>query len=223
MSENGLDSLQGLVDLGVIDVVHRALMAGKEAQVFLVSSGGQQRVAKVYKEAEHRSFKHRSTYAEGRRVKNTRRQRAMDKRTRYGRAQEEEAWKSAEVDAIYRLAEAGVRVPQPYDFIDGVLVMELIADERGEPAPRLVDVSLEPDEARDLFQVLVREVVRMLCAGLVHGDLSDFNVLLSADGPVIIDFPQAVDAASNNNARQLLIRDASLALQRMIEVTEAAG
>jgi len=131
----------------------------------------------------------------------------MDKRSRYGRAQEEEAWMSAEVDAIYRLSAAGVRVPQPYHFIDGVFVMELIADAQGEPAPRLVDVTLTGDEARALFQQLVREVVRMLCAGLVHGDLSDFNVLLAADGPVIIDFPQAVDAASNNNARKLLLRD----------------
>jgi len=212
---NAPNSLSGLQDLGVIDEVVRPLMSGKEAQVFLVARGGEHRVAKVYKEANDRSFKNRVAYTEGRRVRNTRRQRAMDKRTRYGRAQEEEAWMSAEVDAIYRLSAAGVRVPQPYHFIDGVFVMELIADAHGEPAPRLVDVTLTGDEARSLFQQLVREVVRMLCAGLVHGDLSDFNVLLSADGPVIIDFPQAVDAAKNNNARKLLIRDVNN-LQRFL-------
>ncbi len=196
-----------MLDLGVIDEVLRPLMSGKEAQVYLVRSGEEHRVAKVYKDAENRSFKHRSAYTEGRRHRNSRRQRAMDKRSRYGRAEEEEAWRSAEVDAIYRLAAAGVRVPRPFDFIDRVLVMQLVADEHGQPAPRLVDLTLSASEARDIFQQLVREVTRMLCAGLVHGDLSDFNVLMSADGPVIIDFPQVVEAASNNNAQRLLIRD----------------
>jgi RIO kinase 1 len=201
------ESLQDLLDLGVIDEVIRPLMSGKEAQVYLVVQGGEHRVAKIYKEAQNRSFRQLSTYSEGRRYKNSRRQRAMGKRTRYGKEQEEIAWKSAEVEAIHRLSAAGVRVPRPYDFVDGVFVMELVADHRGEPAPRLVDLHFTPDEARDVFQQLVREVVRMLCAGLVHADLSDFNVLIAEDGPVIIDFPQAVEAAANNNARKLLIRD----------------
>jgi RIO kinase 1 len=201
------EALVPLVDMGVVDEVLRPLMAGKEAQVFLVRVGDELRVAKVYKEANHRSFKHRSAYAEGRGVRNTRSQRAMAKRSRYGRAEEEAAWRSAEVDAIHRLAAWDVAVPTPYDFVEGVFVMSLVADENGEPAPRLVDVDLTRGEATRLFERLVREVVKMLCAGLIHGDLSDFNVLIGVDGPVIIDFPQAVDAAANNNARRLLVRD----------------
>ena len=201
------DSLEGLVDVGIIDEVIRPLMSGKEAQVYLVSAGGELRVAKVYKQAQNRSFRQRAMYAEGRRVKNSRRQRAIDKRSKYGREEEEQAWKSAEVDAIHILADAGVRVPRPYDFVDGVLVMELIADEYGEPAPRLVDVRLTAEEAHQVLHDVVREVCRMLCAGLVHGDLSDFNILVTPTGLVIIDFPQAVDAAANNNAKKLLIRD----------------
>jgi RIO kinase 1 len=201
------ESLETLLDQGVIHRVVRPLMSGKEAQVFLVEVEGDLRVAKVYKESDNRSFKHRAEYTEGRRVRNSRSQRAMSKRSRYGRQQEEEAWKNAEVDAIYRLRAADVAVPEPFAYVDGVLVMELVADERGEPAPRLVDVQLEQEEAEELFQILLREVVKMLCAGLVHGDLSDFNVLLAAQGPVIIDFPQAVDAAANRNARKLLVRD----------------
>ena len=201
------ESLEDLIDQGVIHRVVRPLMAGKEAQVFLVEIEGVQRVAKIYKDSAHRSFKHRSVYTEGRRVKNTRSQRAMSKRSRFGRAQEEEAWKNAEVDAIYRLRAAGVAVPEPIAYVDGVLVMELVADERGEPAPRLVDVQLTRDEARDIFDRVLRDVVRMLCEGLVHGDLSDFNVLLAESGPVIIDFPQAIEAAANRNARRLLVRD----------------
>ena len=201
------EALLDLVDLGILDEIVRPLMAGKEAQVFLVWQGDKLRVAKVYKEARDRSFRQLATYTEGRRTRNTRNQRAMNRKSRYGKTQVQEAWKSAEVDAIYRLSAAGVRVPTPYDFVDGVLVMELITDQHGEPAPRLVDVTLSADEAREVFQQLIREVVRMLCAGLVHGDLSDFNVLMGPDGPVIIDFPQAVEAAANNNARRLLLRD----------------
>jgi len=201
------DSLLDLEDLGIIDRIVRPLMAGKEAQVYLVYQGEHLRVAKVYKEARDRSFRQLATYTEGRRTRNSRNQRAMNRKSRFGKTQVQEAWKSAEVDAIYRLSAAGVRVPEPFDFVDGVLVMELIADAHGEPAPRLVDVQLEPDEARDVFQSLIRDVVRMLCAGLVHGDLSDFNVLMGPEGPVIIDFPQAVEAAANNNARRLLLRD----------------
>ncbi|WP_437512952.1 PA4780 family RIO1-like protein kinase [Sorangium sp. So ce1099] len=200
-------NLMSLVDEGLIDEVVRPLMSGKEAVVFLVRSGGELRVAKVYKEAQNRSFKNRAAYTEGRRVRNSRDQRAMGKRSRYGRAQDEAAWRSTEVDMIYRLRDAGVRVPTPYHAIDGVLVMELVVDADGSPAPRLAEMSLDRDQAMWVYHRLIGEVVRMLCAGVVHGDLSDFNVLMSADGPVIIDFPQSVDAAQNQNARKLLLRD----------------
>lgn len=201
------ERLEPLFEQGVIEEVLRPLMSGKEADVWLVLAEGEQRVAKVYKTADKRSFKHRVAYTEGRKVRNSRQARAMAKRSRYGRAEEEAAWRTAEVDAIYRLRSGGVRVPEPYDFVEGVLVMELVRGLDGGPAPRLVDVKLTRTEAHSLFDRCLREVVKMLCAGLVHGDLSDFNVLLEPSGPVIIDFPQAVDAASNNNARKLLIRD----------------
>lgn len=201
------DRLTPLLDLGVIDEVIRPLMSGKEAEVFLVMIRGEYRVAKVYKDAKNRSFKHRSQYTEGRKVRNSRQQRAMDKRSKYGRAEVEAAWRSAEVDAIFRLHANGVRVPTPYDFVEGVLVMELVGDDHGNPAPRLVDLELTSEEALVIFDQVLRETVKMLCAGLVHGDLSDFNVLLGPDGPVIIDFPQAVDAAGNRNAKELLLRD----------------
>jgi len=195
------------MDLGVVDEVIRPLMSGKEAEVFLVRKQDHLRVAKIYKDAARRSFKHRAEYTEGRKVRNTRQARAMAKSSRYGREQTEAAWRTAEVDAIYKLQAAGVRVPEPFDYVEGVLVMELIRGQDGGPAPRLVDVDLHPNEALDMFHVLLREVVKMLCAGVVHGDLSDFNVLLGPEGPVIIDFPQAVDPAHNNNARKLLVRD----------------
>ncbi|MDB4974737.1 MAG: hypothetical protein JWN48_3078 [Myxococcaceae bacterium] len=201
------DTLSALVDHGIIDQVLRPLMSGKEAHIYLVESGGEQRVAKIYKEANNRSFQNRADYTEGRKVRNSRDQRAMGSRSKHGRAQNEAAWKSAEVDMIYRLRDAGVRVPVPYHFIDGVLIMELVTDADGFPAPRLGDLTLEPEEATEVFNKVLAEVVRMLCAGVVHGDLSDFNVLMSADGPVVIDFPQAVDASSNANARKLLLRD----------------
>ncbi|MBX2803901.1 MAG: phosphotransferase [Myxococcales bacterium] len=200
-------SLETLVDQGVIQEVIRPLLSGKEADVYLVWAADERRVAKVYKEAQQRSFKHRADYTEGRKVRNTRQQRAMNKRSRYGRRELEAAWRVAEVDIIHRLHDAGVRVPTPFDFVDGVLVMELVQDAEGQPAPRLVDLTFGPEEAEELFQHLLQEVVRMLCAGVVHGDLSDFNVLISPDGPVLIDFPQAVDPAANRNARRLLIRD----------------
>jgi RIO kinase 1 len=199
--------LQSLVDLGIIQDVVRPLMSGKEAQVYIVVAGGEERVAKVYKEADQRSFKQRTDYMDGRKTRNSRDRRAMNKGTRHGRAKDEEAWRSAEVDVIYRLRNAGVRVPEPYNFMDGVLIMELVTGEDGRPAPRLGDLSLSPDAARKIHEHVLQEVVRMLCAGVVHGDLSDFNILLSADGPVIIDFPQAVDPSRNANARALLLRD----------------
>ena len=201
------ESLLSLADMGIIEEVVRPLMSGKEAQVYLVIAGGEQRVAKIYKEAENRSFKHRAEYTEGRKVRNTRDQRAISKRSSHGRAQDEAAWRSTEVNMIYRLQAAGVRVPVPYHFIDGVLVMELVTDGEGNPAPRLGDLAFDAAEAAGIYQHLLREVVKMLCAGVVHGDLSDFNVLMSGDGPVLIDFPQSVDAAHNQNARKLLLRD----------------
>ncbi len=201
------ESLESLMAEGIITAVLRPLMSGKEAQIYLVESGGALRVAKIYKDAIHRSFKHRAEYTEGRGTRSSRDARAMQKRSKYGRAMDEEAWRSTEVDMIYRLRSAGVTVPEPFQFVDGVLIMELVQDADGDPAPRLGDVALEPAAARVVFDKLLGEVVRMVCAGVVHGDLSDFNVLLGAQGPVIIDFPQSVDPSRNSSARDLLIRD----------------
>jgi RIO kinase 1 len=200
--------LQTLIDEGLIDGVVRQLMSGKEAMVFVVRCGDDTRCAKVYKEATNRSFRQAVDYTENRKVKNTRQARAMAKGTRFGREAQEAAWQSAEVDALYRLAGAGVRVPKPYNFFEGVLLMELVTDATGAAAPRLNDVAFTPEEARMHHATLLKEVVRMLSiAGVVHGDLSEFNILLSADGPVIIDLPQAVDAAGNNHAQRMLLRD----------------
>lgn len=201
------ESLATLAEYGIIQEVVRPLMSGKEAQVYLVIADGEERVAKIYKEAAHRSFKHRAEYTEGRGVRNTRDQRAISKRSTHGRAQDEAAWRATEVNMISRLQSAGVRVPVAYNFIDGVLVMELVKDADGNPAPRLGDLEFTPEAATAIYNILIRDVVKMLCAGVVHGDLSDFNVLLAADGPVLIDFPQAVDSAHNPNARKLLLRD----------------
>jgi RIO kinase 1 len=199
--------LQALIDEGLIDSVLRQLKSGKEADVFVVRCGDDVRCAKVYKEATHRSFRQAVDYTENRKVKNSRQARAMAKGTRFGRAKQEEAWQSAEVDALYRLAHAGVRVPKPHNFHDGVLLMELVTDAAGDAAPRLNDAVLSADEARTHHSALLHDVVRMLCAGVVHGDLSEFNILLAADGPVIIDLPQAIDAAGNNHAPRMLMRD----------------
>ena len=199
--------LQSLLDEGLIDGVQRQLMSGKEAMVFVVRCGDETRCAKVYKEATHRSFRQAVDYTENRKVKNSRQARAMAKGTRFGKQAQEAAWQSAEVDALYRLAAAGVRVPKPYNFHEGVLLMELVVDADGAAAPRLNDVAFTPEQALQHHATLIKEVVRMLCAGLVHGDLSEFNILLAADGPVIIDLPQAVDAAGNNHAQRMLLRD----------------
>ena len=199
--------LQTLVDEGLIDTVERQLMSGKEAAVYVVRHGDETLCAKVYKEATQRSFRQAIDYTENRKSKNSRTARAMAKGTRFGRQAQEEAWQSAEVDALYRLAAAGVRVPTPYNFCDGVLLMELVVDEHGSAAPRLNDVAFEPGAARAHHRTLIDEVVRMLSAGVVHGDLSEFNILIGADGPVIIDLPQAVDAAGNNHACRMLLRD----------------
>lgn len=199
--------LEPLVEDGLIDAVIRQLMSGKEAMIFVVRCGDAIRCAKVYKEANKRSFRQAVDYTEGRKTKNSRRARAMEKGTRYGRKVQEEAWQSAEVDALYRLAAAGVRVPAPYNFHEGVLLMELVTDAHDEPAPRLNDLEFSAEEALTYHALLMREVVRMLGAGIVHGDLSEYNILLGAAGPVIIDLPQAVDAAGNNHARDMLERD----------------
>ena len=201
------DRLRPLQDEGLIDEVVRQLMSGKEAMVYVVRSGGETLCAKIYKEATHRSFRQAVDYTENRKTKNSRQARAMAKGTKFGRQSQEAAWQSAEVDALYRLAAAGVRVPKPHNFHEGVLLMELVCDAHGDAAPRLNDISFTPEDARIHHQTLLREVVRMLSAGVVHGDLSEFNILFGADGPVIIDLPQAVDAAGNNHAADMLERD----------------
>ena len=207
--------LQALIDDGVIDRVLRPLKSGKEASVYVVHAGGEVRCAKVYKDMAQRSFQQRTVYQEGRKVRGSREARAMGKATRYGRKQQEVAWKNAEVDALYQLRDAGVRVPEPFGYVHGVLVMELVADAAGHSAPRLGEVDLSPEQARDFHSFLVREVVKMLCAGLIHGDLSEYNVLVCEDGPVIIDFPQVVDAAGNNASRRLLLRDVNALTARL--------
>ncbi|MFN3571383.1 MAG: PA4780 family RIO1-like protein kinase [Polaromonas sp.] len=203
--------LQSLIEEGLIDSVVRQLMSGKEAMVYVVRCGDDTRCAKIYKEATQRSFRQAVDYTENRKVKNSRQARAMAKGTKFGRQAQEAAWQSAEVDALYRLAAAGVRVPTPYNFHDGVLLMELVTDEHGDAAPRLNDVLLTREQALAHHAMLIRQVVRMLCAGVVHGDLSEFNILLGhqdgVDEPVIIDLPQAIDAAGNNHAARMLLRD----------------
>jgi RIO kinase 1 len=199
--------LQPLLDDGVIDEVLRALKSGKEASVYVVRSGAAIRCAKVYKDMGQRSFQQRSQYQEGRKVRGSRQARAMGKSTRFGRKEQESAWKNAEVNALYQLDAAGVRVPKPYGYFNDVLVMELVADATGQAAPRLGEVELPPEVAREYHAFLMQQIVRMLCSGLIHGDLSEYNVLIAADGPVIIDLPQAVNAAGNNNASAMLERD----------------
>lgn len=199
--------IQPLYEDGLVDEVMSQLMSGKEATVYVVRCGDEIRCAKVYKEAAKRSFKKATQYREGRKVKNSRRARAIEKGSKFGRGQEEEAWQSAEVDALYKLESAGVRVPQPYGCFDGVLLMELVTDQEGNVAPRLGDVALSEEEALEDHAVMMGFVIRMLCAGIIHGDLSEFNVLVDDYGPVIIDLPQAVDAAANNNAEWMLERD----------------
>ncbi|MFB2831952.1 PA4780 family RIO1-like protein kinase [Aeromonas jandaei] len=199
--------IQPLVDDGLVDEVISRLMSGKEADVYVVRCGDETRCAKVYKEASKRSFKQAVVYQEGRRVRNSRSARAMEKGSKYGRKQHEEVWQSTEVDALFKLAAAGVRVPKPYVCLDGVLLMELVTDADGNVAPRLNDVALSHEQALADHAKVIGYVVRMLCAGLIHGDLSEFNVLVDEHGPVIIDLPQVVDAAANNQARAMLERD----------------
>ena len=196
-----------LVNDGLVDEVIRPLMSGKEADVFVVRCGSQIRCAKIYKEPEKRGFKQAVQYQEGRKVRNSRRARAMQKGSRFGRKEQEQSWQNTEVDALYKLASAGVRVPKPYGCFDGVLLMELITDSDGHEAPRLNDVSMSTEQAIEDHAIVVQDVVKMLCAGLIHGDLSEFNILVDEDGPVIIDLPQVIDAAANNSAKMFLERD----------------
>jgi RIO kinase 1 len=200
-------SLQELLDEGIVDDVIRQLKSGKEASVYVVRCGSETRCAKVYKDMAQRSFQRRAQYQEGRKVRGSREGRAMSKSTRYGRKEQESAWKNAEVDALYRLTGAGVRVPQPFGFFNGVLIMEMVTDADGDSAPRLGEVDLSPEVARSYHEFLIGQIVRMLSTGLIHGDLSEFNVLVDSQGPVIIDLPQAVDAAANNNSFTMLERD----------------
>ena len=200
-------ALQPLIDDGVIDEVVRSLKSGKEATVYLVRSGAQTRCAKVYRDMGQRSFQRRAQYQEGRKVRGSRQARAMNKSTRFGRREQEAAWKNAEVDALYQLQAAGVRVPKPYGYFNDVLVMELVTDASGAPAPRLSEIELSAETAREYHDFLIRQIVRMLNIGLIHGDLSGFNVLVAPDGPVIIDLPQVVNAAGNNGALAMLERD----------------
>ena len=199
--------IKPLVEDGLVDEVIRPLMSGKEADVFIVRCGTEIRCAKIYKEADKRGFKQATQYQEGRKVRNSRRARAMEKGSRFGRKEQEQVWQNTEVDALFRLARVGVRVPKPYGCFDGVLLMELICDETGAAAPRLNDVTMSAEQAIEDHQLMMRYVVRMLCEGLVHGDLSEFNVLVDAGGPVIIDLPQVVNAAANNHAERFLARD----------------
>jgi RIO kinase 1 len=205
-----------LLDDGIIDEVVRQLKSGKEASVYVVRCAAEIRCAKVYKDLAQRSFQQRAQYQEGRKVRGSRDARAMSKSTRYGRKQQETAWKNTEVDALYQLVSVGVRVPQPYGFFNGVLLMELVTDAEGQSAPRLGEVALSPELAVEYHRFLIGQIVRMLCSGLIHGDLSEFNVLVGAHGPVIIDLPQAVNAAGNNNAFAMLERDVT-------NVTETLG
>ncbi|MES2859334.1 MAG: PA4780 family RIO1-like protein kinase [Pseudomonadota bacterium] len=199
--------LQPLIDDGVIDAVMRPLKSGKEAAVYVVRAGDEIRCAKVYKDMAQRSFQQRVQYQEGRKVRGSRESRAIGKASKYGRKQQETAWKNTEVEALYQLRDAGVRVPEPYGYFHGVLVMELVVDADGHSAPRLGEVELSAEQARGFHRFLVRQVVKMLCVGLIHGDLSEYNVLVGPDGPVIIDLPQVVSAAGNNAARSMLLRD----------------
>ena len=199
--------LQPLIDDGIVDEVILALKSGKEASVYVVRCGTEIRCAKVYKDMGQRSFQQRAQYQEGRKVRGSRQARAMSRSTRYGRKEQESVWKNAEVSALYQLTAAGVRVPKPYGYFNDVLVMELVTDAQGQSAPRLGEVELTPERAREFHGFIIQQVVRMLCAGLIHGDLSEYNILIDAAGPVIIDLPQAVNAAGNNNAFAMLRRD----------------
>ncbi len=201
------EKLEILVHNGLIDEVVEQLMSGKEAEVYVVRSQGELRCAKVYKDADNRSFSTAAKYQEGRKVRNSRQARAIGKHSKYGRKEQEDAWQNAEVDALHRLAAAGVRVPRVYNYVEGILLMELVIDGHGDIAPRLKEVRLTEAQAREYHRVMIGQILLMLCAGLIHGDLSPYNVLVGSEGLVIIDLPQAIDAAGNNNAAVMLLRD----------------
>jgi RIO kinase 1 len=199
--------IQPLVEDGLVDEVISRLMSGKEADVYVVRSAGEIRCAKVYKDVTTRSFKQAVQYQEGRKVRNTRRGRAMERGSKFGKQQKEQTWHTAEVDALALLANTDVRVPKTYGLFDGVLLMELITGADGRVAPRLADISMTLEEAIKDHVTVIDFIKKMLCIGMVHGDLSEFNVLVDANGPVIIDLPQAVDASANNHAQEMLVRD----------------
>ena len=201
------DPLDPLLADGVIDEIVARLKGGKEADVWLVRAGGQTVAAKVYKARQARSFKNDAAYKEGRKVRNTRTQRAMDRGSRFGQAAAEDAWKEKESDALFRLHAAGVRVPRPVLFHEGVLLMEVVVDAHGHPAPRLVDAPIAREQAAGIYADVRRQAVGMLSCGLIHGDLSPYNVLLGSQGPVVIDLPQVVDAAHNSQAEKFFLRD----------------
>ncbi|MBT4395045.1 MAG: serine protein kinase RIO [Acidiferrobacteraceae bacterium] len=199
--------IQPLVEDGLVDEVISRLMSGKEADVYVVRSAGEIRCAKVYKDVTTRSFKQAVQYQEGRKVRNTRRGRAMERGSKFGKQQKEQTWHTAEVDALALLANTEVRVPEAHGLFDGVLLMELITGADGRVAPRLADISMASEEAIKDHVTVIDFIKKMLCIGMVHGDLSEFNVLVDANGPVIIDLPQAVDASANNHAQEMLVRD----------------
>ena len=196
-----------LQEEGLIDEVLVQLKSGKEATVYLVRCGDEIRAAKMYKDAAQRSFKQAAVYLEGRKTRNTRDARAMARGSKFGKRVTEEGWQNAEVDALYRLDAAGVRVPKPYGCFDDVLLMELVTDDEGSAAPRLCELVFSEEEAIELHHELIQEVVRMLCAGLIHGDLSEYNILMDPYGPVIIDLHKAIDDAGNPHAKMMLMRD----------------
>jgi len=196
-----------LIEDGLINEVIQTIMSGKEATLYIVRCGAEIRCAKVYKEANKRSFKKSVQYQEGRKVKNSRRARAMEKGSKYGKQQQEETWQNAEIDSLRKVRDCGVRVPETFGCFDGVLLMELITDKNNQVAPRLADISMTEATAIKEHSIIINFIVLMLCAGIIHGDLSEFNVLIGKNGAVIIDLPQAVDAASNNNAELMFKRD----------------
>ena len=201
------DHLDVLLADGVIDEVLGRLKSGKEANISLVRRGDDVLAAKVYKDRSTRSFKNNADYKEGRKVRNSRTQRAIDGGGRFGRDAAEQAWKSAEADALYKLVGSGVRVPLPVMFYEGVLLMELVKDGDGRPAPRLIDVAIEPAAAIGVYADLVAQLIAMLCCDLIHGDLSPYNILAAAEGPTIIDFPQVVSAVHSSRAEFFFLRD----------------
>ncbi|MBS1121486.1 MAG: hypothetical protein H6Q90_3714 [Deltaproteobacteria bacterium] len=201
------EELDLLVADGVIDEVLGRLKSGKEANISLVRRGDQTFAAKVYKDRATRSFKNNTEYKEGRKVRNTRTQRAMDSGGQFGRDAAEQEWKSAEADALFKLHGTGVRVPTPIMFYEGVLLMELVRDAEGRPAPRLIDVAIPPEEACAVFADLVAQMISMLCCDVIHGDLSPYNILAAAEGPTIIDFPQVISAVHSSRAEFFFLRD----------------